>query len=208
MAAMTSQPPMSPHKAEACATLSPIGQKLFRFIEFDDNEELLAEIRKHPIGLFFILVTGFFITAVILVAAGLLATHLSDLSLDAVDSGSSIQGIIIVIGVVLAALSIFMTLIVAILYRSNVVFVTNEKIAEVMYVSIFNRRIMQLGIGNVEDITVTQKGILPRLFDYGGLIIETAGEIKNPAFTYVPKPNENAQLITRDHEQYVEKYGN
>jgi len=205
---MPKLPEMTPHKAEACARLSPIGQRLFRFVEFDDNEELVAEIRKHPIGLFFIWSTGIFITAVIVIATSLLALNLNNFGVGMVDESGTVKAIILALGFLLAALSIIMTLVTAIIYRSSVVFVTNEKIAEVMYVSIFNRHIMQLGIGNVEDATVTQKGILPRLFDYGSMVIETAGEIANPAFTYVPRPNEYSQVITRAHEQYVEKFGN
>jgi hypothetical protein len=199
---------MTPHKAEACARLSPIGQRLFRFIEFDDNEELITEIRKHPLGLFFIWVMGLFIAAAIIAATSLLALKLGDMGLGTIDGSGTIKTIIVGLGLLLGAFSVVMTVISSFIYKSSVIFVTNEKIAEVVYTSIFNRRIWQLGIGNVEDATVTQKGILPRLFNYGGIVIETAGEATNPAFAYVPRPNDYSQVIIRAHEQYVEKYGN
>ncbi|HSX43701.1 MAG TPA: PH domain-containing protein [Candidatus Saccharimonadales bacterium] len=205
---MEETPKSAEHRAEAVAKLSSVGKKVFKFIEFDDDEELLAEIRKHPIGLVFIWLTGFLITATIVASTAVLGMSLGSVGGDVVDSSGTLRTIIIAVGLLLGVLSLVITLITAILYQSNVVFVTNEKIAEVMYVSIFNRRVMQLGIGNVEDATVSQKGILPRLFDYGSLVTETAGEMANPAFTYVPKPNYYAQLITQAHENYVEKYGN
>jgi len=205
--AMNASTTMSAHKAEACRRLSPIGQKLFRFVEFDDQEELLAEIRKHPIGLFLIAITGVFISLTILFAT-------TALSIGAGNSGvfeqfgSTPQLVLIVLGLLLTGLGFVATFIIGIIYRSNVVFVTNEKIAEVMYVSLFNRRIVQLGIGSVEDVTVSQKGIFSRIFDYGTLLVETAGELENCTFTYVPKPNETSQLIIQTHETYVQKYGN
>jgi hypothetical protein len=200
---------MSPHKAEACARLSPIGQRLFRFIEFDDNEELLAEIRKHPLGLFFVVATGMVISLLIGVATVALALNLGKLGVGTVEgTGFLARNIMVALGLLLAAFGIVATVVGAIIYRSSVVFITNEKIAEVVYRSIFNRRIMQLGIGNVEDVTVFQKGILPRLFDYGNMVVETAGELKNPAFTYVPIPQTNSRIIIEAHEEYVQKYGN
>ena len=85
---------------------------------------------------------------------------------------------------------------------------TDQKIAQVMYISLFNRKILQLGMGNVQDVNVSQKGILAHIFDYGSLIIETAGEMENPAFTYVPDPSTNSQIIIQAHQEYVEKHGN
>jgi hypothetical protein len=196
------------HRAEATAKLSPVGQKVFKYVEFDDDEELLAEIRKHPIGLVFIWLTGFLVTAAIVASTLVLGLSLQSLGGEAVDSSGTFRTLIIAIGLLIGVLSLIITVVVAILYQSNVVFVTNEKIAEVMYVSIFNRRVLQLGIGNVEDATVVQKGILPRLFNYGNLLTETAGELPNPAFTYVPNPNGYSKLIIQAHENYVEKYGN
>jgi len=200
---------MSQHRAEASARLSPIGRRLFKFIEFDDDEELLVEIRKHPIGLVFIIITGLLIATVLLVATMLLAFGLDGFGLDIGEGGTGpLRGIIVGLGIVLSLFAILGMIISIILYRSNVVYITNEKIAEVMYVSLLNRRVMQLGIGNVEDVTVIQKGILPRIFNYANLIVETAGEIANPAFTFVPTPHENSNVIIEAHEGYVKRYGN
>ena len=199
---------MGAHKAEVCAGLSPIGRRLFKYIEFDEDEQLIAEVRKDPIGLFFIIVIGAFITLAIVLATSFFAIGISRFSIDFGESSSMIRSVIVVVGLLLAFFSVIMTLISTILYRSNVVFITDQKIAEVVYISILNRRTLQLNIGNVEDVSVVQKGLLPRIFKYGSLIIETAGEMKNPAFTYVPEPYEVAQLIIQAHEEYVKKYGN
>lgn len=85
-------------------------------------------------------------------------------------------------------LTLIGTLIGVFLYRSNVIYVTSEKIAQVLYTSLFNRKISQLSIGDVQDVTVTQKGILAHIFNYGVLVIETAGEQQNYTFTFVPDP--------------------
>jgi len=72
-----------------------------------------------------------------------------------------------------------------------------------LYKTIFDRKISQLGIGDVQDVTVTQKGIFARIFNYGTLVIETAGEQVNYIFTYTPRPYETAKQIVGSHENIV-----
>jgi hypothetical protein len=96
----------------------------------------------------------------------------------------------------------------AYLYISNVILVTSEKLAQVLYKSIFNRKISQLSIGDVQDVTVNQVGLTARLFNYGTIIIETAGEQDNYDFTYVPDPYKKSKLIVGSHEVNLTKYGN
>lgn len=196
------------HRAQAAKRLSPVGRQLFKYIEFDENEELLAEIRKHPIGAVFIFFTGIFIAAFLLFALIALSASLNTLGLESGDGDSVIKVILIAAGLVLAAIGLLVTAITLSLYRRNVVYVTNEKIAQVTYKSIFHREVVQLGVGKIEDVTVTQRGILPHLFNYGTLLIETAGELPNCSFAYVPKPHDNSHIIIEAHEAYVEKYGN
>ncbi len=204
---MTQTQPLTEHQVEAEDKLSPMGKRLFRYIEFDEKEELIAEIRRHPIGIVFILVTGLFIATTVLVAAIVLATNLDNLGVNLGSTGS-IKAIIIGIGAVVSLVALIGTAIPYTIYRSNVIYITNQKIAEVLYISLFNRKVTQLGMGQVEDVNIIQRGILPRIFNYGTLIVETAGEIENCTFSFVPNPYINSPKIIQAHEEYVEKYGN
>src|SRR5690606_5340605 len=103
-------------------------------------------------------------------------------------SGDSARSAIVLLGFLLVVGVVVMMTIQAVLYVNNVIFVTSDKIAQVLYVTLFNRKISQLSIGDVQDVTVTQKGILAHLFNYGTLVIETAGEQQNYTFTYIPDP--------------------
>lgn len=195
------------HRQQASARLSSLGKKFFQFVEFDENENLIMEIRKHPFGLFVVQATGLFITLIIVLTSMFLASGLSTtLDIDLQSNGG--KSIIITAGLILGVLSIVGTEIAAMLYRSNVIFVTSEKIAQVIYVSLFNRKLSQLSIGDVQDVTVRQNGIFPRIFNYGTLVIETAGEQQNYSFTYVPKPYEASTAIVGAHEENLKKYGN
>lgn len=205
---MNDSPAEAAHRAEACKRMSPVGQKLFKYVEFDEDEELIAEIRKHPIGYIGIGATGIFITLAVFIGTLLIGLNLDNMGLDLGDNSASIKTAIILVGLILSVLVLAATAISIVLYIRNVIFVTNEKIAEVTYHSLFNREVTQLGMGQVEDVTVEQKGILSRIFGYGTLLVETAGEKENAMFTLVPKPHTFSQPIVKAHENYVEKYGN
>jgi len=204
----TADPSRSEHREQESRKLSALGKSLFKYVEFDDSETILVEIRKHPFGMFIIALTGAAIALVIVAVLILLSMNLDSLGIDSGGDTSTFRGIMIAVGLILAILTIIATGITAILYRLNVVYVTSEKIAQVNYLSLFNRVVNQLNIGKVEDITISQKGVLAYLFNYGSLQIETAGELPNPQFTYVPNPHEKSQIVIDSHEKYVERYGN
>lgn len=190
------------------AKLSHRGRSFFKMIEFDADEHLIGEIKKHPFGLFIIFLTGGLVSLVLMlilmVAPLLINEDPIGLGIDII----SIRSILVAIGFLLTTLAIVMTGIAAYLYQSNVVIITSEKITQLMYLTIFNRKISQLSIGDVQDVTVTQIGIFSRIFNYGTLVIETAGEQQNYNFSFTPMPYETAKLIVGSHEENLKRYGN
>jgi len=198
---------MSPHQAEACAQLSPLGAKLFKYIEFDDDEELIVEIHKHPIGAIALGAAGVIIALIIAIATTLLARNLDNLNIVSSGNSSGFKALLSAGGLILALLALAITAIIVAIYNNNVIYVTNQKIAEVAYMSIFNRKVTQLGMGSVEDVTFRQQGIFARLFGYGTIIVETAGAVENCYFTLLPNPNFYAQKIIQAHEAYIDAHG-
>lgn len=189
-------------------SLSNIGKSLFNVIEFDEDEKLYAEIRKHPFGLFVIYLTGTFITLVLLALFVFTPVLLKN---DPTGLGFNIENIKVIlalVGFLLTTMSVIATAIAAYLYKHNVILVTSEKISQILYISIFNRKISQLGIGDIEDVTVRQVGIFPRIFNYGTIVIETAGEQNNYEFTYAPDPYKFTKAITAAHENDLKAHGN
>ena len=93
-------------------------------------------------------------------------------------------------------------------YMRSSIILTSEKIVQLIQRNIFDRKVSQLSIGDVQDVTVIQKGILSRIFKYGTLIVETAGEQANYTFNYVPFPYECSKEIVGAHERSLQLYGN
>lgn len=188
--------------------LSTVGRQLFKVIEFDKDETLIYEIRKDPFGLLVVYLTGLFVAAAIFLLLVVAPSLLASDTLGAEVSLTDLRVVLALFGGLLTILTIIGTAIGAYLYTSNVVLVTSEKLAQVLYRTIFDRKISQLSIGDVQDVTVSQKGLLARAFDYGTLYVETAGEQSNFTFTYTPKPYEAAKAIIFAHEENLKKFGN
>ena len=196
-------------KPEDAAKLSATGKKYFRFIEFDKDESIICEIRKHPIGLFFIYLTGISIALVTLFVFSLIGSGgVSESLNDAGADTGALSSFLIAGGIIFILFILIAMTIQAILYTNNVIFVTSEKIAQILYINLFNRKISQLSIGDVQDVTVTQKGIMAHMFNYGTLVIETAGEQQNYTFTYIPDPYMHSKAIVGTHERNLVKFGN
>lgn len=191
-------------KDQGKGRLSAVGRRYFSLIEFDEKEELLLEIRKHPFGLAVIVLTGLIIALVVFLGTSIIAASqfISEIDLDFA------RRYIALFGFLLSVLIIGVSLIYAQLYRNSVVYVTNEKVAQVLYLTLFNRKISQLGVGDVQDVTVIQRGFLASLFNYGTLVIETAGEQQNYTFSFVPEPHKASKIIVSAHEENLKLYGN
>lgn len=188
--------------------LSANAKKVFKLIEFDENEELIAEIRKHPFGLVVIYFIG---TLVAMALLGVTIALMLATQGDPLETGTNLAGaqpVIAALGGLLILFTVIMTAITAYLYKSDVVLVTSEKISQFLHRTIFDLKISQLSIGDVQDVTVTQKGVFARIFNFGTLVVETAGEQANYTFPYVPNPYERAKDLVHSHEENLKKYGN
>lgn len=195
------------HYLEAENRLSSEGRSVFKMIEFDDREDLVTEIRKHWFGLFLLWVVGLSATFVLAGVPALLATQTDLFSVSGASSGGLGLGFA-AIGLFLGLLSFGITLLLGIMFTKNVIFVTTDKVAQVKYSGLIHRKISQLGIGDVQDVTVHQNTIPSRIFNYGTLVIETAGEQNNYTFQYVPNPYKESKAIIWAREENVKLHGN
>ncbi len=156
------------------------------------DETLIADVRRHPFGLFLIylqFVVG--LTLGLGVIFLLLASTASSIGIDG-DSAAAIAS-------AFALFAIFFGLIFLILatriYKGNQLIVSDKNITQVLQISLFDRKVSELSMSRIEDVTAQQNGILPTIFNYGVLQIETAGEQNNFRFIYCPNPNAYAKAI-------------
>jgi len=182
-----------------------INLKYIDLIELDPEEKLVCTIRRHFIGLLGVYLTGMFIAVAVLGGSVLLSSWIGS---NITGSNSNIEVIVIVVGLVFSAVLLFFTYVAGYVFRNSVIIVTTDKVAQILYRNLVDRKISQLSLGDLQDVTVDQRGLLSRLFKYGTLVIETAGEQNNFTFTFTPLPYKCAREIVGAREASIKKYGN
>lgn len=82
----------------------------------------------------------------------------------------------------------------------NVYIVTNQRIVDVDWYSLVHREVNVSQISKIQDITANQIGVLSGLFDFGHVLIQTAGTEPNFEYSNVPHP----QLVARKLQELLE----
>ena len=79
----------------------------------------------------------------------------------------------------------------------NTVILTDRRIIEREQSGFFNRKVSELHIYRIQDITVSTKGVLPTMIHYGDIIVQTAGMEQSFIFKQIPRPEEAKNAIMR-----------
>jgi len=87
-------------------------------------------------------------------------------------------------------------------YYLDVWIVTNKRVINIEQKGLFARVISEQKLGRVQDVTSEVEGILPTIFNYGHVYIQTAGETQRFNFWEVP----NAHNVARTIHEVVDKY--
>ncbi len=83
--------------------------------------------------------------------------------------------------------------------------VTNKRTVHTELRSLFSRILSSVPHHRVQDITVEVKGIIPTLFRYGNLQIQTAGKFHEFIFKEIPDPYETKEVIFKAQKKYFKK---
>ncbi len=85
----------------------------------------------------------------------------------------------------------------------DVIIITNKRIFEVKQNGFFNREITSFSFDKIQNIKVSQIGLLASIFQYGDLLIETASETENLHLTIIPNPEVIKKQIDslQDHDK-------
>lgn len=162
----------------------------------DANETKICEIAKHPFGIFVVYLQAF---VGLIIAIGLTYFLLPSV-IENTDTAFLYANLFAALALAFAVVLVVLS---AIIYRQNRLIVTDRNITQILQYGLFNRKVSQLNLVNVEDVTSTQNGIIATLFGFGELKIETAGEQANFHYTYCPNPGYFAKIILNAREQIL-----
>jgi len=147
-------------------------------IEFEENEEVIAVIRKHPICLakpifvliFFLVLISFFLKFFLASLAGFI--------------------ILLVILCILLGYSLSHFL----LWYFDIFLVTNQRLIDIDQKGIFRKEISETSLDKIQDVKC-QFGIIGRIFGFGDLEIESAGTLGKIIFHFIPSPEKFQEII-------------
>ena len=80
-------------------------------------------------------------------------------------------------------------------YYLDLLVITNDRLLHIEQEGIFARTISEVDLYKIQDITSTIDGFIPSLFDFGDLLIQTAGAVEKFMITDVPDPEHLRQHI-------------
>ena len=81
------------------------------------------------------------------------------------------------------------------LWYFHIGIVTNIKVIDVDVHGILSRDVASTLIADIEDVGYTQIGVIPSIFNYGNVNIQTAAEKRNFEFDRVPEPSIIVQVV-------------
>lgn len=174
-------------------------RRYFPNLNLSEGEYVISAVRRHPIGLFVPFVIG-----VLLMAMSLSALFNYDLvvqmfSLTGAAAEVSNVALPILLFTVLAGIGTYIAYYV---YSNNRFYLTNESVIQEIQSSLFARLEQTVSLGNIEDASYTQKGIIQQFFDYGSIRLSTEGDETTYAFTYVAHPKDHIATLNNAVEAF------
>lgn len=160
------------------------------------GERQIFAIKRHPIGILFTyIVAGFGLLLLAIIVFGVAPALAPEHKDTIVRLGAGLFLLVLVITVLLVLVSNYV-------YWGNRWVLTTDSLTQVSQTGLFRKESSQLSLANLEDVTAQTNGILAKIFKFGSLKAETAGERSKFTFIYCPTPEKYAQLILSAREQF------
>jgi len=176
----------------------PDESKLHPMVVLRPGERVISEIKRHPFGILSMYFSGAVAIGVASLLAAFAPSFIDQSSVDANITGIAMLGVgIITVGIVC------MLWIATSIYWQNRWILTDDSITQITQDGLFGRRVSQLNMESLEDVTVDQRGIIQSMFNFGTLKAETAGEHSKFTFPFCPNPNMYARKILEVHEAFL-----
>lgn len=80
-------------------------------------------------------------------------------------------------------------------YVLDIWYITNKRIVDIQQTGFFSRKISEQYLNRIQDVSSETIGVLPTLFKYGNVRVQTAGEREHFLFEEVPEPDAVRQII-------------
>ncbi len=165
------------------------------------DEKVVKFLRRQWFTWMFIIVAGVFMLAV----PTLIALYFQDKLM--VGLAHPILGPIIVILGSIYVLSVWLFSFLEFTdYYLDTWIITNDRIINTEQKGLFNRVASELHLASVQDVTSNVKGMIRTFFDYGDVLIQTAGEKERFIFKGIDHPEKIKETIIRVVQEYKTRH--
>jgi hypothetical protein len=82
----------------------------------------------------------------------------------------------------------------------NIYIVTNERIVDIDFLHLLYKQFSEARLINIQDISYKTGGIIETMFNFGHVLIQTAGTAPNFDFDSVPNPQQVVKIISEAGE--------
>ena len=173
--------------------------RLYPGLNLSEYEYVISAIRRHPIGLIIPVIFGVFLVTVALTILSNYPTIVEGLKLEGSLAETSFVAVPILVFCVLVGLGVF---IVYYVYVNNRFYLTNESVIQEIQFSLFSQHEQTISLGNIEDASFFQEGILQQLVNYGTIRLSTQGDENTYRFNYAPNPKHHIAVLNNAVESF------
>ena len=152
------------------------------FEQQDEDEEIILKLRAHPITQIPWLINGLILFIVLFFVDWAFSKSLTPDQLLIINL---LSGVLVLSYLWFNFLS----------YYFNVGLITNKRIIDMDYQSVMFREISETNFDKIEDVTSISGGYIASLFNFGDVIVQTAGTSANIQFIKVPKSQDVVTII-------------
>ncbi len=165
------------------------------------DEKVVLLVRRH-----FLAILPFVVTASLLYLLGLLLIFVVPYLIPALVTGFAYNVYILMVSLLFFFNTAFLfhnwTL-----HYLHVAILTDDHFVEIAQSGLFSRKVSQLSLDKIQDVSADQKGMVNTMFNLGTVDIQTAGDMPNFNIELVPDPNGIAQKVMQIEEEYCERMG-
>ena len=178
---------------------NPDPAKLNPLVVLRPGARVICQIKRHPFGILSMYVSG----GVAILIAIAIAVLVPKIASNYTSFGTDLGPIAVAVAVLAIVLISAMLWTATTIYWKNQWIVTDDSITQIIQDGLFGRRVSQLSMDNLEDITVDQEGFIQTMLNFGTLRAETAGERSKFVFAFCPNPSAYARKILEVHEAFL-----
>lgn len=164
---------------------------LSNLINQKSYEKIKYTLRRHPVTFIPALLMFFVLLAVPVGIYWLIIN--SSLVFLLQDPAYSIILILVLSAYVLSAILFSYTYFVA--FYLDLWVITNDRILDMEQKSLFARTIAEVDLYQIQDATSEVKGLFPSLFNYGNVVLQTAGPVPKFIFKNISNPHSLREII-------------